>query len=133
LLSVDEPNLDDSAAARLLKNVLGSMNQFFSDSLSEKTKFRMAAGVKAGRWLWVAPLGYKNNTSTKQVVIDSDRAPLVTKVFELLAEGSSISDVMRQVIALGLTTRKGRRVTKQTFSSLEIPSTAVGLKRTALV
>jgi len=112
LLSVDEPNLDDSAAARLLKNVLGSMSQFFSDSLSEKTKFRMAAGVKAGRWLWVAPLGYKNNTSAK-VVIDSDRAPLVTKVFELLAEGSSISDVVRQVTALGLTTRKGRRVTKQ--------------------
>ena len=78
----------------------------------------MAAGVKAGRWLWVAPLGYKNNTSTKQVVIDSDRAPLVTKVFELLAEGSPISDVMRQVTALGLTTRKGRKVTKQTFSRL---------------
>jgi site-specific DNA recombinase len=112
LLSVDEPNLDDSAAVRLLKNVLGSMSQFFSDSLSEKTKFRMAAGVKAGRWLWVAPLGYKNNTSAK-VVIDSDRAPLVTKVFELLAEGSSISDVVRQVTALGLTTRKGRRVKKQ--------------------
>jgi site-specific DNA recombinase len=112
LLSVDEPNLDDSAAARLLKNVLGSMSQFFSYSLSEKTKFRMAAGVKAGRWLWVAPLGYKNNTSAK-VVIDSDRSPLVTKVFELLAEGSSISDVVRQVTALGLTTRKGRRVTKQ--------------------
>jgi len=72
----------------------------------------MAAGVKAGRWLWVAPLGYKNNTSAK-VVIDSDRAPLVTKVFELLAEGSSISDVVRQVTALGLTTRKGRRVKKQ--------------------
>jgi len=112
LLSVDEPNLDDSAAARLLKNVLGSMSQFFSDSLSEKTQFRMAAGVKAGRWLWVAPLGYKNNTSAK-VVIDSDRAPLVTKVFELLAEGSSISDVVRQATALGLTTRKGRRVKKQ--------------------
>ena len=112
MLSVDEPNLDDSAAARLLKNVLGSMSQFFSDSLSEKTKFRMAAGVKAGRWLWVAPLGYKNNTSAK-VVIDSDRAPLVTKVFELLVEGSSISDVVRQVTALGLTTRKGRRVKKQ--------------------
>jgi len=132
LLSVDEPNLDDSAAARLLKNVLGSMSQFFSDSLSEKTKFRMAAGVKAGRWLWVAPLGYKNNTSAK-VVIDSDRAPLVTKVFELLAEGSSISDVVRQVT--GSWTDHTERATGQetAFSSSEIPSTAVGLKRTALV
>ena len=29
LVSVDEPNLDESAAGKLLKNVLGSMNQFF--------------------------------------------------------------------------------------------------------
>ena len=48
LVSVDEPNLDDSAAGRLLKNVLGSMNQFFSDSLSEKTKDRMTAGSRGG-------------------------------------------------------------------------------------
>jgi len=66
LVSVDEPNLDESAAGRLLKNVLGSMNQFFSDSLSEKTKFRMQEGVKRGRWLWVAPLGYRNDVLTKK-------------------------------------------------------------------
>jgi len=71
-----------------------------------------------GRWLWVAPLGYINDTRTKTVVIDPDRAPLVRKAFELLAEGSAISDVMRQVTALGLTTRKGRKVAKQTFSRL---------------
>src|SRR5215475_6360943 len=59
LVSVDEQNIDDSAAGRLLKNVLGSMNQFFSDSLSEKTRFRMKAGVEKGRWLWVAPIGYR--------------------------------------------------------------------------
>jgi site-specific DNA recombinase len=118
LVSVDEPNLDDSAAGRLLKNVLGSMNQFFSDSLSEKTKDRMAAGVKQGRWLWVAPLGYQNDTRTKQIVTDSERSPLVRKAFELLAEGKSIGDVMRQVTALGLATRKGRHIPKQTFSRL---------------
>src|SRR5262249_31493506 len=55
---------------------------------------------------------------TKSVTIDPVRAPLVTKVFELLAEGSSLTDVMRQTAALGLTTRKGRKVTKQTFSRL---------------
>ena len=92
LVSVDEPTLDDSAAGKLLKNVLGSMNQFFSDSLSEKTKFRMEAGVKQGRWLWVAPLGYLNDVSTKKIVIDKDRAPLVVKAFSLIADGISIGD-----------------------------------------
>ena len=61
LVSVDEPH-DNSAAGRLLKNTLGSLNQFFSDSLSEKTRDRMAAGAKQGRWLFVAPLGYRNDT-----------------------------------------------------------------------
>jgi len=118
LVSVDEPNLDNSAGGRLLKNVLGSLNQFFSDSLSEKTKVRMAAGVKQGRWLWVAPLGYRNSTDTKTVIIDQERGPLVRKVFELMAEGASVGDAMRQVTALGLTTRKGRKIPSQTFSRL---------------
>jgi site-specific DNA recombinase len=118
LVSVDEPNLDDSAAGRLLKNVLGSMNQFFSDSLSEKTKFRMDAGVKQGRWLWVAPIGYLNETSTKRIVIDAQRAPLIQKAFGLLDDGIPIGDVIRQITALGLLTKKGRAIPKQTFSRL---------------
>jgi len=55
LASIDEPITDDTAAGKLARNMIASVNQFFSDSLSEKTKYRMAAGVKQGRWLWVAP------------------------------------------------------------------------------
>lgn len=116
-VSVDEPNLDETAAGKLLKNVLGSMHQFFSDSLSEKTRFRMQAGVKQGRWLWKAPLGYKNS-ETKTVVTDPERAPLVRKVFDAIAGGMSVGDAMRQVTALGLTTRTNNKVPKQTFSRM---------------
>jgi site-specific DNA recombinase len=118
LISVDEPNIDSTAAGKLATNILGAFNQFFSDSLSEKTRFRMQAGREAGRWLWVAPLGYLNDTVTKRVVIDTERAPLVVKTFELLRDGASIGDVIRSVTALGLRTRKGRVIPKQTFSRL---------------
>jgi len=47
----------------------------------------MAAGVKQGRWLWVAPLGYLNDTHTKQTIPDPKRAGLVRKAFELIAQG----------------------------------------------
>ena len=83
LVSIDEPNIDGTAAGKLAGNILAAFNQFFSDSLSEKTRFRMQVGREAGRWLWVAPLGYLNDTATKRVVIDPARAPLVTKAFEL--------------------------------------------------
>jgi site-specific DNA recombinase len=118
LLSVDEPNLDESAAGKLLKNVLGSMNQFFSDSLSEKTKSRMKAGVEKGRWLWIAPIGYKN--LDKQIIIDPERSGLVIKAFELVASRrfTTVDAVRRQITALGLTSRKGRPVTKQSFARM---------------
>jgi site-specific DNA recombinase len=119
LISVDEPNLDESAAGKLLKNVLGSMNQFFSDSLSEKTKFRMKAGVEKGRWLWVAPLGYKNDTDTKTVVIDSEAAPYVQKAFNLVVDTSkSVDGILRLLTNLGFKTRKGHSVSEQTFARL---------------
>ena len=118
LVSIDEPNLDESAAGKLLQNVLGSMSQWFSDSLSEKTKSRMEAGVKQGRWLWVAPVGYTN--ANKQIIVDTERAPLVVKAFELVASGNfaTIDAVRRQITALGLQTRKGRALTKQTFARM---------------
>jgi site-specific DNA recombinase len=115
LVSIDEPNIDSSAAGKSSVNLLGSFNQFFSDSLSEKTKFRMAVGVKAGKWLWKAPLGYLNHD--KRVVIDPVRGALVRKAFELIPE-VGYQDAFRIVKSMGLTTRTGRTVSKQTFTRL---------------
>lgn len=81
LVSVDEPNIDSTAAGKLSPNLLGAMNQFFSDSLSERTRYRMKAGFNAGRFLHGAPIGYMN--VKKNLVPDPDRAPFVQKAFEL--------------------------------------------------
>ena len=118
LVSVDEPNLDESAAGKLLKNVLGSMNQFFSDSLSEKTKLRMKAVVNEGRFPWPAPIGYLN--VNKHLVVDPENGPLVQKAYELMASGryATQGEVLKAITALGLRTKKGRSVTKQTFARI---------------
>jgi site-specific DNA recombinase len=117
LASIDEPITDDTAAGKLARNMIASVNQFFSDSLSEKTKYRMAEGVKQGRWLWVAPLGYLNDTHSKQTVPDPSRAGLVRKAFELIAD-KDYSSAFRVVTSMGLTTRTGRPIPKQTFSRM---------------
>ena len=66
VVSIDEPITGDTAAGKLSRNIIGSMSQFFSDSLSEKTKDRMRAAVKTGRFIWVSPVGY----ITKRMVQD---------------------------------------------------------------
>ncbi len=51
LQSVDEPHIDKTAAGRLTANLLGAVNQFYSDSLSERVRYRMQEAVKAGRFV----------------------------------------------------------------------------------
>lgn len=119
-VSCDE-RIEDSAAGKLSVNLLGAVNQFFSDSLSERIKYRMSAGVQQGRWLWVAPIGYLNAKAAggPELRIDPQRADLVRKAFELVASRTyTLEEVLRRINLLGLNTRHGRPLTKQTLSRL---------------
>jgi site-specific DNA recombinase len=120
LVSVDEPHISETAAGRLAANIHGAFNQYFSDALSERTRERMQAAVKMGRFPWVAPLGYRNDTAAKNVIIDSESSVYVRKAFEMVASGqhASIDDILRLLTTLGFKTRRGRDVTKQTFARL---------------
>jgi len=119
--SIDEPITGDTAAGKLSRNIIGSMSQFFSDSLSEKTKDRMKVAVKSGRFIWVSPVGYLNERNGSGSIIkpDTERAALVRKGFELMATGGySADDALRTITALGLTTRRNRPVPRQTWHSI---------------
>ena len=121
LRSVDESSLQDDATGKLGKNIIGAFSQFFSDSLSERTRFRMAEAVKEGRFVWVSPVGYINAKNGRGSVIKPDptRAPLVRKGFELMATARfSADDVLRKLTALGLTTKKGASIPRQTWHSI---------------
>ena len=114
-VSCDE-TIEDSAAGKLSVNLLGVINQFFSDSLSERIKYRMSAGVQQGRWLSVAPIGYVNTrtSSGPELQVDEQRADLVRKAFELTASRSyTLEEILRRINLLGLTTRHGRPLTKK--------------------
>jgi DNA invertase Pin-like site-specific DNA recombinase len=129
LHSIDEPMLDTTAAGRLSANLLGCINQYHSDSLSERVTYRMDAAVKAGRPISLAPLGYLNtrNNGAAHLIQDPDKAPLVRKAFELLSTGSyTKDDVLRMVTAMGLTTRKGAPLAKQSFHQMMVNPTYKG-------
>lgn len=65
----------------------GLMAKNFSDNLSEETKKGLDEKVKLGLFPSHAPLGYKNNTSTKLIELDESKVPMVQKLFELYATG----------------------------------------------
>jgi site-specific DNA recombinase len=121
LRSVDEQHIDGTASGKFMAGMIGAFNQHFSDSLSERTQYRMQAAVRAGRFVWRAPVGYVNSRNGAGSTIKPDpmRAPLVRKGFELMASGSyHADDVLRSITALGLRTLKDRPLPRQTWYAI---------------
>jgi site-specific DNA recombinase len=118
-VSCDE-RIEDTAAGKLTVNLLGMVNQFYSDSLRERITFRMAAGVQEGRFLWLAPVGYINGPKKSGLKVDHMRSGLVVQAFEWVATRSySLEEILRRINLLGLTTRRaGRPLTKQTMGRM---------------
>ena len=121
LRSTYESNIDETAAGKLAANFLGGMNQFFSDSLSERMKDRTYQAVLAGRFPWRAPIGYQNIKCREgaNIVPDEERAPLIRKAFEHMATGRyRKTEVLKIVTDEGLTTMRGKPLTTQTFQAV---------------
>lgn len=122
LLSVAEPNVDNTAAGRMAAGVHGVFNQYFSDALSEKMKERSAASVRAGRWPWAAPVGYVNDLKQgngANIKPDPLAAPLVREAFELYATGNHTKvQVLKIITDKGLKTKRGLELAPQTFDAL---------------
>jgi site-specific DNA recombinase len=120
-VSVAEQMIDSTPTGKLTAHMLGGLNQYHSDALSERVKGRMLAAVEAGRFVWRAPLGYHNHqlNGTKNLIFDEERAPHVRKAFELLATGShGLESVLQMVTAMGLRSRRNVPLRKQVFSSM---------------
>src|SRR5262249_39676806 len=120
LRSATEP-IDDTSTGKLTEGVLAAFAQFDNDVRSERTRGGMKAALELGRWTFLAPLGYLNapRSSGRSLVPDPERAPWVRRAFRDFATGRFTKDEVRKnVIALGLTTRRGKPVPSQTFDAM---------------
>ena len=120
LRSATEP-IDDTSTGKLMEGVLAAFAQFDNDVRSERTRGGMRAALELGRWTFLAPLGYLNapRSTGKSLIPDPERAPLVRRAFQDFATGRFMKDEVRKnVIALGLRTRRGKPVPSQTFDAM---------------
>ena len=90
----------------------------------------MKAALEEGRWTFPPPLGYlisHGSDAIPNLEPDPKTAPLVRKAFELYATGMySKREVLRKITAMGLRSRKGEKVSPQTFDSLLRKKTYAG-------
>lgn len=81
--SIDE-RFDDSPAGRFLESMLAATAQFDNDVRSERTYNGMKEAVAQGRWVWRAPVGYRNVRVDNKANIEPDPkiAPLVVEALK---------------------------------------------------
>lgn len=110
LVSVVE-GFDENPAGELVENIMASIAEFYSANLSQEVKKGLRQKLEQGEWPGYAPIGYWNRE--RQVVVDEERAPLITRAFEFYATGrysyKGLADALTQQ---GLRTRSGRFPTK---------------------
>src|SRR3989344_8588935 len=105
-------NLEDTPVGRLMETQLAGFAQFDNEIRAERSKNGMIAGVKAGRWVWKAPLGYINYGKRGTSNIRKGDKELVDKVhniFVLLDTGIEPEEVRR------ITAEKGLPISKSHF------------------
>ncbi|MCO6438158.1 MAG: recombinase family protein [Phycisphaerae bacterium] len=130
-VSVTQQFNTGTSMGRLMLNVLLSFAQFEREIISERTRDKIAAARRKGKWVGGRPiLGFDlaSNGSGGRVVVNEDEATQVRQIFETYLRQRSLISTLRDVDRRGIrakewTTRRGetcggKRFTKESLYRL---------------
>ncbi len=128
-VSVTQQLNSSSTMGRLTLNVLLSFAQFEREIISERTRDKMSAARRKGKWTGGTPmLGYDCDVASRKLVINQAQAAQVRGIFDIFLKCKSISGTLDEIERHGWknktwTTRKskhhaGGRFTRQTLAHL---------------
>ena len=99
---------------RFALRMMMSMNQFYSENLSEDIKRGIQDNARNAKVNGRIPLGYKRGEDGKYA-IDEKNAPIVREVFRRTKEGERFADIARDLNARGIRTKNGNEWNKGSF------------------
>src|SRR5476649_1817613 len=93
-VSVTQHFNTNTSMGRLTLNILLSFAQFEREIISERTRDKMSAAKKKGRWIGGRPpLGYDLDKVNHKLVVNQDEAKIVREIFDLYLEKRSLLSV----------------------------------------
>ncbi|MBI3289870.1 recombinase family protein [Candidatus Microgenomates bacterium] len=98
---------------KFLLMILCSQAKLENDQKGINVKRGIRAKCERGWRPGPSPLGYINRSfaGTKDIAIDSDRAPLITKMFGMVAGGASGRDIKKWADKIGFNYKSGKPIT----------------------
>jgi site-specific DNA recombinase len=108
-VSVTQHFNSGTSMGRLVLNVLLSFAQFERELIAERTRDKMAAARRKGKWGGGLPvLGYDLDTSSKKLVINEDEAARVRAIFALYLQDRGLLPVLEDLNRRGWRTKQTR-------------------------
>ena len=100
----------EGASGRLIRNILGAINQFERELTGERIFYSNRHRAKNGYWVGgVLPLGYDLNSETKTLIINKEEAKLVNLIKEMYFKHRSCYKVAQTLNSMGYVSKYGRR------------------------
>lgn len=112
-VSVTQKFDTSSSMGRLVLNVLLSFAQFEREIIAERTRDKIRAMRRKGKWAGgLPPLGYDVEPNTSRLIVNPAEAEQVRSIFRLYEEHGSLLPVVQELASRGwtnkrCTTRKG--------------------------
>jgi DNA invertase Pin-like site-specific DNA recombinase len=109
LVSVTQPLNTTTSLGRLTLNILLSFAQFEREMIADRTRDKMAAARRKGKWVGGTPvLGYDVATTGGKLVVNPEEARQVQAIFALYLQHRSLDAVLAEVQARQWTTKQWR-------------------------
>ncbi|MFN8547768.1 MAG: recombinase family protein [Candidatus Eisenbacteria bacterium] len=106
-VSVTQQFNTSTPMGKLTLNVLMSFAEFERGVISERTRDKMAAARRKGKWTGGPPLlGYDIHPDGGRLLVNDAEAAQVREVFQVYLEAESLSDVVREVTRRGIRTKR---------------------------
>ena len=127
-VSVTQQINSATSMGRLMLNVLLSFAQFEREIIAERTRDKIAATRRKGKWSGGRPLlGYDVDPRGQRLAVNAEEAERVRAVYALFLEHESLPQVVRELEARGWSNKRWR--TRSGKESGGDPFSKVGLRR----
>ena len=89
--------IEDTPVGRFTETILASVAQFDNEIRAERCKGGMLQAVREGRWVFMAPFGYRNTRHNGKATIEPNpkTATVAAQIFKRLEKGQRPSEVRR--------------------------------------
>lgn len=118
LISAMERIDDSTPEGRMMRNIILTMDEYYSDNLSTFVQSSMYTAAKSGKYLGgILPYGFSVNEEG-YFIENKAEADIVRRIFELRASGAMPADILRIFHDEGIRSRNNKPFTQQLLNKI---------------